>query len=389
MPDLKNSKLRILVLGYIVRGPLGGLVWHHLQYVLGLLKLGHDVIFFEDSDDYASCYNPRTGEVDTNPEYGLHFIDKVFRRLNLKNRWAYYDAHTSRWLGKTEAEMFDFFASTDVLLNVSGVNLLRDWLLAIPRRAFIDTDPAFTQIRHLTDKNARELAGRHNHFFTFGENYGRSDCSIPEDGLMWKPTRQPLVIDCWQVSKGVQNGSWTTVMQWDSYQTLKYDGKTYGMKSASFDEYVDLPQMSGEKFELAIGSPNAPRELLQSKGWKTINPLVPTRTPGTYQKYIQNSKAEWTVAKQGYISSRSGWFSERSAAYLASGRPVLTEETGFSRFIEIGAGLLAFSTKEETLAGIKQINSDYDKHCKIAREIAASYFSHKKILSELLNNILN
>jgi hypothetical protein len=175
-------------------------------------------------------------------------------------------------------------------------------------------------------------------------------------------------------------------MQWDSYRTLKYDERIFGMKSASFDEYVDLPAMSGEKFELAIGSANAPRDFLQNKGWKIINPLVPTRTPWTYQKYIQNSKAEWTIAKQGYAASKSGWFSERSAAYLASARPVLTEETGFSRFIESGAGLLSFSTKEEALAGIEQINSDYEKHCKIAPEIAASYFSYGKVLSKLFNN---
>jgi len=333
MPSLKNSKLRILVLGYIVRGPLGGLVWHHLQYVLGLKKLGHDVVFLEDSDDYAACYNPLTGEFDTDANYGLRFIDSVFKKLNLGGLWAYHDAHTNQWFGKTRAEMFDFFASTDVLLNLSGMNPLREWLLQIPKRAFTDTDPAFTQIRHLTDRNARQLAEKHNYFFSFGENFGHADCSIPKDGFEWKPTRQPLVLDCWKISKGVQNSSWTTVMQWDSYRTLEYEGQIFGMKSASFDEYVDLPEITGEKFELAIGSANAPRDFLQNKGWKVINPLIPTRTPWTYQKYIQNSKAEWTVAKQGYASSKSGWFSERSAAYLASGRPVLTEETGFSQFI--------------------------------------------------------
>ncbi len=373
------------MLGYIVRGPLGGLAWHHLQYVLGLKKLGHEVVFLEDSDDYAACYNPLTGEFETDANYGLRFIDNVFKKLNLNKLWAYHDAHKNQWFGKTKTEMSDFFASTDVLLNISGMNPLREWLLQIPKRVFVDTDPAFTQIRHLTDKNARELGAKHNYFFSFGENFGCADCSIPDDGFEWKPTRQPLVLDCWKVSKGVQNNSWTTVMQWDSYRTLEYDGQIFGMKSASFDDYVDLPKITGEKFELAIGSANAPRDFLQNKGWNIINPLIPTRTPWTYQKYIQNSKAEWTVAKQGYVSSKSGWFSERSAAYLASGRPVLTEETGFSRFIRSGTGLLSFSTKEEALAGIQQINSDYDKHCKIASEIAADYFSHEKVLSKLFD----
>lgn len=387
MPSLKNSKLRIAVLGYIVRGPLGGLAWHHLQYVLGLRKLGHDVVFLEDSDDYAACYNPLTNEMNTNPSYGLHFIDEAFKKLNLSSQWAYYDAHTSQWFGKTKAQMFDFFASTDVLLNVSGVNPLRDWLLPIPKRVFIDTDPAFTQIRHLTDENARKRAVKHNHFFTFGENFCAADCSIPDDGFDWKPTRQPIVLDAWKLTKGNKNNCWTTVMQWDSYRKLEYNGQIFGMKSASFDDYANLPQMTPEKFELALGSETAPVKILQSKGWKITNPLIPTRTPWTYQKFIQNSKAEWTIAKHGYASSGSGWFSERSACYLASGRPVLTQETGFSKFIESGRGLLSFSSKEEVLDGIEKINAGYDEHCKKAREIAANYFDYEKVISKLLASI--
>jgi hypothetical protein len=159
------------------------------------------------------------------------------------------------------------------------------------------------------------------------------------------------------------------------------------MKSISFDEYTDLPKATPEKFELVLGSETAPGDFLQSKGWKITNPLILTRTPWTYQKFIQNSKAEWTIAKHGYVSSRSGWFSERSACYLASGRPVLTQETGFSKFIETGKGLLSFSSKEEALEGIEKINREYDKHCKAAREVSANSFSHEKVLSKLLNNI--
>lgn len=377
-------------MGYIVRGPLGGLAWHHLQYVLGLSKLGHDVVFLEDSDDYAACYNPLTDQVNTDAGYGLRFIDSVFKKLNLNGLWAYHDAHTKQWFGKSKAEMFDFFSSADVLLNLSGVNPLREWLLQIPRRTFVDTDPAFTQIRHLTDENARQLAEKHNYFFTFGENFGSEDCSIPKDGFDWKPTRQPVVLDSWKVTENCKTeAKWTTVMQWDSYRTLEYKGQTFGMKSASFNKYLDLPKMTGEKFELAIGSANAPREFLRDKGWEIINPLVPTKTPWTYQKYIEDSKAEWTVAKHGYAASKSGWFSERSAGYLASGRPVLTEETGFSKFIESGAGLLSFSSIEEVLTGIEKINRDYRQHCKAAREVAADFFGSEKVLSKLLDGILS
>lgn len=386
MPRLKNSKLRIAILGYIVRGPLGGMVWHHLQYVLGLKELGHDVCFVEDSEDYPACYNPETYEISIDAAYGLRFIDECFGRLGLKENWAYYDAHKNQWFGKPKETMLDFFASADVLLNISGVNPLRDWALQVPRRVFIDTDPAFVQIRHLTDENARKFAEKHNTFFTFGENFGAEDCRIPNDGFAWQPTRQPVVLDMWKVTKGNKNNHWTTVMQWDSYRTAEYNGQTFGMKSASFDEYADLPQLTTEKFELALGSENAPGDFLQSKGWKITNPLVPTRTPWTYQKFIQNSKAEWTVAKQGYVLSKSGWFSERSACYLASGRPVLVQKTGFEKYLPTGEGLLAFGNVEEVLDGIEKINADYARHNRRANEIVREYFDAKVILPQLLRD---
>ncbi len=388
MSEIKNSKLRIVVLGYIVRGPIGGRAWHHAQYVLGLAKLGHDVCFVEDSEDYPACYDPRSNECGTAASYGLRFIEEFFNRLGLKENWAYYDAHRGQWSGKTKEEILKLFASADLLLNLSGVNPLRDWALQVPRKVFIDTDPAFIQIRHLTDKNARKLAEMHDTFFTFGENFGAEDCLIPDDGFDWIPTRQPVVLDVWKVLPGNSQANWTTVMQWDSYQTVEFGGQVFGMKSMSFDDYLNLSEIRPlESFELAIGSKSVPRKKLQNAGWKLVNPLVPTRTPWSYQEFIQNSKAEWSVAKHGYAASQSGWFSERSAAYLASGRPVLTQETGFSKFIASGEGLLSFSSLKETVDGIDRINSDYKFHCKKAREIAREYFNYKDVLTCLIENI--
>ncbi|HEV7904554.1 MAG TPA: hypothetical protein VGO96_11990, partial [Pyrinomonadaceae bacterium] len=307
------SSLRIVVLGYIVRGPLGGLAWHHLQYVLGLARLGHDVYFIEDSDDYPACYNPETDAVTSDPSYGLKFAADAFARLGLGERWAYYDAHNARWMGAAATRAPDVCASAELLLNLSGVNPLRPWLAGVPARALVDTDPAFTQVRHLTDAAARTLAAQHTSFFTFAENFGQSFCEVPDDGFDWQATRQPVVLDAWPVTKGKADGRWTTVMQWDSYRALEYEGKRYGMKSDSFDAYIDLPSRAGRVFELALGSASAPRASLEHKGWQLVDPRVPTRDPWTYQRYIAESKAEWSVAKHGYASSRSGWFSERSA----------------------------------------------------------------------------
>jgi hypothetical protein len=178
-------------------------------------------------------------------------------------------------------------------------------------------------------------------------------------------------------------------MQWESYPSQEYGGVRYGMKSDSFGPYFDLPGKAGSIFELAMGSPSAPHDLLLRKGWTMRNPLEPTRDPWTYQHYIQQSRAEFSVAKHGYVVSHSGWFSERSAAYLASGRPVLTQETGFSDWLPTGVGIIPFNTFEEALAGIAAINSRYVFHCRSARAIAAEYFDARKVLPPLIEGAMH
>src|ERR1044072_4527981 len=247
-----SSRLRIIVLGYIVRGPLGGLAWHHLQYVMGLRALGHDVYFIEDSDDHPSCYDPALHIIDPDPSYGLRFATQTFDRVGLGGRWCYYDAFTDRWMGPLAPLAHDVCNSAELLLNLSGVNPLRPWFAKVPRRAFVDTDPAFTQIRHLTEPNRRELAAAHNSFFTFAGNIGRDDCLVPADGFAWQPTRQPLQLDAWPITPGQRGGNWTTVMQWESYRTLEYEERHYGMKSDSFEQFVDLPARAGPALAIAV-----------------------------------------------------------------------------------------------------------------------------------------
>jgi hypothetical protein len=383
----RPDRLRIVVLGYLVRGPLGGLAWHHLQYLLGLAQLGHEVLFVEDSDDYPSCYDPSRNVVDTDPGYGLRFAARTLDRLGLGERWAYHDAHTGRWLGPAAGWALRYCSEAELLLNVSGVNPIRDWLGGIPARVLVDTDPVFTQIRHLSDPAARELAQRHTAFFSFGENIGREGCSVPDDGFPWQPTRQPVVLDAWPVSEGPAGGRFTTVMQWDSYPAREHGGRRYGMKSASFAPYLDLPGRVAPVLELAVGSESAPRDLLREHGWAVRDPLEPTRDPWTYQQYIQESSAEFSVAKHGYVVSRSGWFSERSAAYLASGRPVVTQETGFSTWLPTGSGVVSFDTFDEARQGIEEVRHRYAFHCRAAREVAEESFDARTVLTGMLERI--
>lgn len=382
-----SQHLRIIVLGYIVRGPLGGMAWHPLQYVMGLACLGHDVYFVEDSDDYPSCYDPARGITDTDPTYGLQFAKHTFEKVGLGYAWAYYDAHTSRWLGPCADRILDICATADLLVNLDGINPLRPWFMKIPARAVVEGDSVFTQIRHLTDPAARNLAKQHTAFLSCAENIGLTQSSIPNDGLPWQATRQPIVLDTWPATPGPAQGKFTTVMQWESYPAREYKGVRYGMKSDSFESYMELPERVGRILDLAVSGASTPRALLESKGWVVREP--PTQNPWTYQRYIQHSKAEFSVAKHGFVISRSGLFSERSACYLASGRPVVIQETGFSDWLPTGAGVIPFSTLEEAIAGIEEINSRYEFHCQAARAIAEEYFDARKVLPRLIECAMN
>jgi len=203
----RNARLRIIVLGAIVRWPLGGISWHYLQYAMGLAHLGHDVFFLEDSgDDEWCCYDPAKLASSTDPSYGMEYAEDVFKRINLNESWAYYNSHTSRWLGPASDDISNICKTADLLINVSGVNPIRPWFAVVPKRVFVDTDPCFTQIARVLDPTQRSLAIQHTDFFSFGESIGRKSSTVPDDGFCWQPTRQPIVLDAWPVTEGPSEG---------------------------------------------------------------------------------------------------------------------------------------------------------------------------------------
>lgn len=379
--------MRIVVLGYIVRGPIGGMAWHHLQYLLGLRQLGHEVLLVEDSDDYASCYDPNLHQMSIDARYGLDFTHRAMTRLGMGDDWAYFDAHTSQWMGPAASRAVAYCLSADVVLNVSGVNPLRTWTESIPARVLVDTDPVFTQIKHMTRVDAAEAARRHTDFFTFGELIGSAESTVPDDGFDWKPTRQPVALDQWPVLPAPADGNYTTVMQWESYDAGVHDGKRYGLKSDSFAAVWDLPSRVGVRLELALGGESAPRRRLAEAGWTLVDPLAVTRNPWTYRDYLQNSRGEFSVAKEAYVSTSSGWFSERTACYLASGRPAVVADTGFSRYLPTGDGLHAFVDENSAAAALEQVERNVRAESQRAREIAEQFFDAPRVLASLLDRI--
>ena len=257
-----------------------------------------------------------------------------------------------------------------------------------PVRALIDTDSVFTQIRNLTDTERLNFSKQHNAFFTFGENFNQAECSIPDDGIKWKPTRQPVVLNEWPVVNGNENARFTTVMKWESYPGRNYNGHHYGMKAESFEAYWNLPGKANQAIEVAVSDPTAPKQRLVENGWVVPYPQKISSDPWKYQEYIQQSKAEFSIAKHGYVEAKTGWFSERSASYLASGRPVVLQDTGFSKWMKTGSGVISFNNEEEAIEGINAVNKDYKAHCMAARSIAEEYFNSSIVLSNLINTSL-
>lgn len=380
-----HDKLRIVVLGYVVRGPVGGMAWHHLNYVRGLAELGHDVLFVEDSDDYPSCYDPTRFVTDCDPGYGLQFAAAAFKGIGHADGWCYHDAHTGRWHGPAAGRALSFCRSADLVLNVSGVNPLRDWTARVPLRAYIDTDPLFTQARHLDDPAAMARAAAHNLHFTFGELIPAGQSAAPADGFAWQPTRQPVALSCWPVRPLAPRGAFTTVMQWDSYATRTVEGTEFGMKSASFAGYEDLPGRVSANMALALGGEGAPQDMLAARGWRIDDPLAATRTIDSYRDYLAAAKGEWSVAKHGYVAGHTGWFSERSACFLASGRPVVVQDTGCSQVLEAEAGLSFFRSPDEAVEAMQAVEADYARHAAAARDVAERYFDSARVLAKLLD----
>lgn len=354
---------------------------------MGFKLIGHEVLFLEWSENYNACYDPSTNSMTSNANYGLKFIQETFGSFDLQSNWAYFDEHTNTWYGQSRQKVTQFVSQADILINLSGVTAIRPLVQNIPVRIFLDTDPLFTQIRIIQNENDRAIALQHNHHFTYAENIHSANCLIPNDGFAWKTTRQPIVLDAWPVQSPNPHGSLTTVMQWDSYKSQSFDNMEYGMKSKSFGLIEELPSLIDEKFEVAMGSASAPKETLSSKGWILIDPLKVTETAFSYQRFIANSKAELTIAKHGYVASNSGWFSERSAAYLASGRPVITQNTAFTSILPTGKGLWGFQNLEEAVEAINQMNANYSDACNEARLLAASFFDSEKLLTKLLSDI--
>jgi hypothetical protein len=384
--------MQIIVTGLVGQYAFGGVAWDYLQYVEGFRQLGHDVLYLEDTEMWP--YDPINNTVSADCSYNVAYLRGVMDKLCPGGLWAYRNAPDGSYHGLTETETNAFCANADVFLNVSGCSWLRSEYARVPKKIFLDSDPMFTQVALALGKQGIvERVRAHDFHFTFAENIGNKDCRIPAVGLNWLPTRQPIVLDWWPVAALDKRGPrdvFTTVMNWVSYKECEYDGETWGQKDVEFLKFIDLPQNTNQKFEIAMGmgpGMKRPTELLTQKGWRIIEPSEHLPDPWTYRGYLGHSKGEWSIAKEGYVKSRSGWFSCRSACYLAMGRPCVLEDTGWSGIYPTGTGLFAFSTLDEAVASIERFNADYAAHSAAARLLAEQWFDARKVLARMLEQV--
>jgi len=373
----------------------GGVTWDYIQYALGFRALGHDVWYLEDTSTWA--YDPVKMEPSADCSHNTAYLGRVMEKFGMGDRWIYRNGADETYHGVANAaEAEKIIASADVLANVSGACWLRPETAAIPLKLFLDGDPMFTQIGLATDPEseyAKRVASHERHF-SFGLNIGQEDCEVPTAGLHWRPTVQPIALDYWNPASPaptmphIADGAWTTVMNWASYAPKDFQGKKYGQKDIEFERFLDLPQISDEKFVLAMGhgvGNKRPTEMLESKGWNIIEPDTYLPDYTTYHEFLSRSKGEWSIAKNGYVTSHSGWFSCRSACYLAAGKPVVVQDTGWSDHLPSGDGAIAFSTPEEAAKALDLINKNYNHHSAAARAYAEKHFDAARVCEDLLS----
>lgn len=391
----KSERLRIVVTGLAATYPFGGVFWDYIQYVLGFHRLGHDVLYLEDTGKW--CYDPVRQTFVADASQNVARLNQGLAALDpaLQERWFLRDAAGATY-GRSWPDVVRFVRDADLFLHISASCWMREEYFACRRLAFIDSDPMYTQgsgSAYLAATTAAADGLRpHDVFFSFAENLGGPGCRVPSGGLEWKTTRQPIVLSCFEphiVPVAQRRRTLTTVASWEPTEKgPTIDGITYSGKSTEFLRFQDLPSRSRLPLEVAMSGP-APYASLSGRGWNVLPAWTVTSDPWAYRSYLANSLGEWSVAKNAYAAGRTGWFSCRSACYLALGVPVVVQDTAFDHVLPTGDGILMFNTPEEAADAIQKIAEEPERHAGAASEIAREFFSSDKVLPRLLEQALN
>ena len=386
-----RHKLRLVVLGMMGRCPFGGQTWLYLNWLLGLRKLGHEIWYIED--DTVWPYDPERDSITDDCSYAVRHIATCMERIGLPDTWGFRAAYRNgECYGLTGAQLDELYRTCDALLNVVGATDLRTEHLAAPLRVYVECDPVIAELQLANgDQHTATALANHHAIVTYGENFGAADCRVPINGRPYGKTRQPVDLDLWPMAYEPEAVFFTTIGNYrQTGNDVNYGGEVYRWsKHHEWEKFLSLPRRTTQSFELAM-FPNDPadRENLQAHGWRLVPPFrMSLDIFNAYPAYFRRSRAEFTVAKDMNVRLRSGWFSERDACYLASGKPVVAQDTGFGNVLPTGAGLFSFTTLDEAVAAVEEINGDYRRHCLAARAIAEEYFEAGKVAARLLGDL--
>jgi hypothetical protein len=383
----KPSKGKVIVFGILFWYPLAGVTFQFLHYLIGLRRLGYDVYYIEDSARWI--YDPRVNDLSSDPTGNLAAIAPVLEAHGFAGKWAFRGQYPDgKCYGMTDAEIDALYREADVFLNVTGAQEIREEHLQVKRRIYVESDPFVSQVKVAKgDAGMIRTLEAHDTLFTFGENIGAADCGIPLQRFTWLPTRQPVVLDLWPVAEPRRDACFNTITTWSNKgKNIEWLGETwYWTKDREFEKFIDLPQRRPDVgFELAAGVSAEVRDMLTSRSWRLTDSIPVSTTVDSYRDYIRHSRGEFTVARDQYTRPKTGWFSDRTACYLAAGRPVVTQETGFSKILKSDKGLFGFTRMDDILAAVDAIESDYGGHSRAAREIADEYFAAEKVVGSMM-----
>jgi|SRR5439155_3266396 len=377
---------RIVLGSYIVRYPLGGMMSWVLQYLVGFQRLGHEVFFVEKSGYTDSCYDPSKNVMSDDCSYGTATLNALLARFGMQDRWCFVDAQEN-YYGLSRACIEAVFKSADLFVDMGTHGAWLPEATETGLRVLIDGEPGFTQIKMEKRLAAGEELPYYDFYYTVGRNIGTSISTAPTAGRGWRGLFHPVVTDLFRCEPVTKNVAFTTVMNWQSHQPVDFNGTIYGQKDVEFNKFIELPRRVVAPLEVAVSGKNVPTDQLQNSGWRVRDAHKVTLSFDSFCNYIRTSSGEFSVCKHVFVAMNSGWFSDRSAAYLASGRPVVLQDTGFSDHLPCGRGLFAVQTVDEAVAAIKVITRQYKQHAQWAREIAMEYLDATKVLRRFLGEL--
>jgi hypothetical protein len=367
----------------------GGAAWTRLSWALGFKALGFEVAFVEQIRPEV-CRDAHDRPAAFEDSANLAYFDRVLAQFGLSSQATLICEEGGRSHGLTETELADLAGSAELVVNITGNLALPAVKNRAKYRVYVDLDPGYTQFWHASGHAGPRLEG-HDFYYTVGSNVGRPGCPIPMGGLDWRPTRQPVVLAQWPPIETGDCNRFTTVASWRGpYGPVTFEGKTYGLKAHEFRKFLTVPQRITQTVEIALDIHPADardRDALERHAWRVVDPKSVASDPSAFRQYVQESGGELSAAQGIYVETESGWFSDRTVRYLASGKPALVQDTGFSRSIPVGNGLLAFGNVEEVVAGASSIAADYARHSQAARALAESYFDSNRVLGRLCDEI--